>query len=103
MKAVAALRNQFGGHQVMTVAQGEELRAQATAGPKSAAAASTKAATKEKPASSPKEAAAKGRKADQAGPSSGAGATSSGRTKGAASAGPTSGTSTTRKRAATKS
>jgi 6-phosphogluconate dehydrogenase len=103
LQAVAALRGQFGGHQVMTVAQGEELRAQAIAGPKSAATASKKAATKEKPASSPKEAAAKGRKADQAGPSSGSGATSSGRSKGAASAGPTSGTSTTRKRAATKS
>jgi 6-phosphogluconate dehydrogenase len=103
LQAVAALRGQFGGHQVMTVAEGEELRAQAIAGPKSAASASKKAATKEKPASSPKEAAAKGRKADQAGPSSGAGATSSGRSKGAASAGPTSGTSTTRKRAAKKS
>ena len=103
LQAVAALRGQFGGHQVMTVAEGDELRAQATAGPKSAASASKKAAAKEKPAGSPKEAAARGRKADQAGPSSGTGATSSGRTKGAASAGPTSGTSTTRKRAATKS
>ncbi len=103
LQAVAALRGQFGGHQVMTVAEGEELRAQATAGPKSAAAASKKAATKEKPASSPKEAAARGRKADQAGPSSGTGDASAGRAKGAASAGPTSGTSSTRKRAASKS
>ena len=103
LQAVAALRGQFGGHQVMTLAEGDELRAQATAGPKSAASASKKAAAKEKPAGSPKEAAARGRKADQAGPSSGTGATSSGRTKGAASAGPTSGTSTTRKRAAKQS
>ena len=103
LQAVAALRGQFGGHQVMTLAEGDELRAQATAGPKSAASASKKAAAKEKPAGSPKEAAARGRKADQAGPSSGTGATSAGRTKGAASAGPTSGTSTTRKRAAKQS
>ena len=36
MQAVAALRGQFGGHQVMTVAEGEELRARAaTSSPKS--------------------------------------------------------------------
>jgi 6-phosphogluconate dehydrogenase len=103
LQAVAALRGQFGGHQVMTVAEGEELRAQATAGPKSAATARKKAASKEKPPASPKEAAARGRKADSAGPSSGAGDASAGRTKGAASAGPTSGTGSTRKRAAKKS
>ncbi len=103
LQAVAALRGQFGGHQVMTVAQGEELRAEAVAGPASAPSAGKKAARKEKPASSPKEAAAKGRKADSAGPSSGTGDASAGRAKGAASAGPTSGTSSTRKRAASKS
>jgi len=103
LQAVAALRGQFGGHQVMTVAEGEELRAQATAGPKSAATASKKVASKEKPAGSAKEAAARGRKADQAGPSSGTGDASAGRAKGAAAAGPTSGTSSTRKRAAKKS
>ncbi|MFL6081002.1 MAG: phosphogluconate dehydrogenase (NAD(+)-dependent, decarboxylating) [Ornithinibacter sp.] len=103
LQAVAALRGQFGGHQVMTVAEGEELRAEATAGPASAASAGRKAARKEKPASSPQEAAARGRKADEAGPSSGTGDASAGRSKGAASAGPTSGTSTTRKRAARKS
>ncbi|MFL6176391.1 MAG: phosphogluconate dehydrogenase (NAD(+)-dependent, decarboxylating) [Ornithinibacter sp.] len=103
LQAVAALRGQFGGHQVMTVAEGEELRSEATAGPASAASAGRKAARKEKPASSPQEAAARGRKADEAGPSSGTGDASAGRSKGAASAGPTSGTSTTRKRAARKS
>ena len=36
MQAVAALRGQFGGHQVMTVAEGEQLRAEAAAGPASA-------------------------------------------------------------------
>jgi 6-phosphogluconate dehydrogenase len=103
LQAVAALRGQFGGRQVMTVAEGGELRAEATAGPASAASAGRKAARKEKPAGSPQEAAARGRKADQAGPSSGTGDTSAGRAKGAASAGPTSGTSSTRKRAASKS
>ena len=33
LQAVAALRGQFGGHQVMTVAEGEELRAQAAGRP----------------------------------------------------------------------
>ena len=104
MQAVAALRGQFGGHQVMTVAEGEELRAEAAAGPTSAATREQEGrhARRSRP-SSPKEAAARGRKADQAGPSSGTGDTSAGRAKGAASAGPTSGTSSTRKRAASKS
>ena len=33
MQAVAALRGQFGGHQVMTIGEGDELRAEAAAGP----------------------------------------------------------------------
>lgn len=103
LQAVAALRGQFGGHQVMTVAEGDELRAEAHAGPRSAASAGSKAARKERPTRSPEEAAAKGRKVAKAGPSSGAGATTSSRSGGAASAGPTSGTSSTRKRAARKS
>ena len=49
MQAVAALRGQFGGHQVMSIAEGEKLRAEAAAGPTSAAAATAKAARKEKP------------------------------------------------------
>jgi len=103
LQAVAALRGQFGGHVVMSVAEGEQLRAEAAAGPASAKEASAKAARKEKPPRSPKQAAAKGRKAASAGPSSGAGETTSSRRGGAASAGPTSGTSSTRKRAAKKS
>jgi 6-phosphogluconate dehydrogenase len=103
LQAVAALRGQFGGHEVMSVAEGEKLRAESAAGPASAKAVTAKAASKEKPPRSSKQAAAKGRKAASAGPSSGAGATSSSRRGGAASAGPTSGTSSTRKRAAKKS
>ena len=103
MQAVAALRGQFGGHEVMSIAEGDQLRAEAAAGPASAAAATAKASRKETPPKSSKAAAAKGRKAASAGPSSGAGATSSSRRGGAASAGPTSGTSSTRKRAAKKS
>jgi 6-phosphogluconate dehydrogenase len=103
MQAVAALRGQFGGHEVMAVAEGEQLRAEAVAGPASTKAASAKAARKEKPPRSAKQAAAKGRKAASAGPSSGAGETTSSRQGGADSAGPTSGTSSTRKRAAKKS
>ncbi|GAA4408981.1 decarboxylating 6-phosphogluconate dehydrogenase [Fodinibacter luteus] len=104
MQAVAALRGQFGGHKVMTTAEGEDLRAEAVAGPKSATAARRKAERKEAPTRSAKAAAAKGRKAASAGPSSGGGSTS-GRAagSGAASAGPTSGTGSTRKRAAKKS
>ncbi len=103
MQAVAALRGQFGGHEVMTIAEGEKLRAESAAGPASAAATTAKTSRKETTPKSPKAAAAKGRKAASAGPSSGAGATSSSRSGGAASAGPTSGTSSTRKRAARKS
>jgi 6-phosphogluconate dehydrogenase len=102
LQAVAALRGQFGGHQVMTIAEGDGLRAEAVAGPKSADAARKKADRKEAPTRSAKAAAAKGRKAAAAGPSSGGGATSSSG-RGVASAGPTSGTGSTRKRAAKKS
>ncbi len=69
MQAVAALRGQFGGHEVMTVAEGEQLREDAAAGVKSADAASTKAASKEKPPSRGT-AAAKAKKAKAAGPAS---------------------------------
>ena len=103
MQAVAALRGQFGGHEVMAIAEGEKLRAESAAGPASAAATRAKTSRKERTPKSPKAAAAKGRKAASAGPSSGGGATSSSRSGGAASAGPTSGTSSTRKRAARKS
>jgi 6-phosphogluconate dehydrogenase len=102
MQAVAALRGQFGGHQVMTIDEGEELREQAAAGPASPKAARRKAEPKEKPVRSAEAAAAHGRKAAAAGPSSGGGSTSSG-DSGTASAGPTSGTGSTRKRASKKS
>ena len=102
MQAVAALRGQFGGHEVMTVSEGEELRAKAAAGPASPKAARKHAAPKEKPVKSARAAAEQGRKAASAGPSSGSGATSSSDT-GTASAGPTSGTGSTRKRASKKS
>ena len=74
MQAVAALRGEFGGHQVMTIAEGEALRTgvPAEAG---AAAATKKAAAKEKAPRTAKAAAAKGREAAAAGPSSGAGST----------------------------
>ncbi|MBP6526595.1 MAG: decarboxylating 6-phosphogluconate dehydrogenase [Dermatophilaceae bacterium] len=74
MQAVAALRGEFGGHQVMTTAEGEALRTgvPAEAG---AAAATKKAAAKEEAPRTAKAAAAKGREAAAAGPSSGAGST----------------------------
>lgn len=75
MQAVAALRGQFGGHQVMTTAEGDKLRDETAAGPKTAEATVVKAATKEKPPATANEAAAKGRKAAAAGPSSGSGST----------------------------
>ena len=101
MQAVAALRGEFGGHQVMTVNEGEALRAEAAAGPASADEARKKAARKETPTRSAKRAAAKGRDAASAGPSSGGGETTS---KGSGpTSGPTSGTGSTRKRAAKKS
>ncbi|PRY58735.1 6-phosphogluconate dehydrogenase [Knoellia remsis] len=91
MQAVAALRGQFGGHQVMTIAEGDQLRAEATKGVKTPEASKRKAARKEKPVKSAKKAAAVGRKAAAAGPSSGSGSTGS-------AAGPTSGTGSTRAR-----
>ena len=106
MQAVAALRGQFGGHQVMTIAEGEQLRAEAAAGPASAdGRPRTKAARKEKPPRSPKAAAAKGRKAAERRPVVGRAAHTSSSRAGARGtpAGPTSGTSSTRKRAAKKS
>jgi 6-phosphogluconate dehydrogenase len=96
MQAVAALRGQFGGHQVMSIDEGRTLRAEAAAGPRAADTAKAKAARKEKPVKSATKAAAKGRQAAAAGPSSGSGSTGS-------SSGPTSGTASTRKRAAKKS
>ena len=95
MQAVAALRGQFGGHQVMTIAEGQELREEALAGPKKPETARAKADTKEKPVEEAPAAAAEGRKAAAAGPSSGSGSTGS-------PSGPTSGTASTRKRAAKK-
>jgi 6-phosphogluconate dehydrogenase len=101
MQAVAALRGQFGGHQVMTVAEGEDLRTEAAAGPKTADEARAKAARKEEGTTARRaskrttsKAAAKGREAAAAGPSSGSGSTP--RTGGgAAAAGPTSGSGAT--------
>ncbi|MEO5608202.1 MAG: phosphogluconate dehydrogenase (NAD(+)-dependent, decarboxylating) [Ornithinibacter sp.] len=98
MQAVAALRGGFGGHQVMTIAEGEKLRDQDTAGPASADAATKKASSKEKAPRSAKAAAAKGRKTASAGPSSGSGHAGGS----AGSSGPTTGTGSTRKRAAKK-
>ena len=113
MQAVAALRGQFGGHHVMTLEEGESLRAEAAAGPKTADAARAKAERKEeKPAArrtkrkAVKSAADKGREAASAGPSSGSGSTteesgdteksrSTAKSPDAAKAGPTSGTGST--------
>jgi 6-phosphogluconate dehydrogenase len=103
MKAVAALRGGFGGHQVMGVAQGKELRRQGVPEHPKGLKAATAAA--EKRPTSAKKAAAKGRRAASAGPSSGSAATSgSGRSaKKATKAGPTSGTGSTGKRTAARS
>ena len=75
MQAVAALRGEFGGHQVMTTAEGVSLRAGTPAGPATPAAATKKAAAKETAPRTAKAAAAKGREVASAGPSSGAGST----------------------------
>lgn len=108
MQAVAALRGQFGGHHVMTIAEGDELRAQAAEGPKSADAARAKAEPKEERDAEPrkpskrdiKKATAEGRKAAHAGPSSGSGSTTeetggAAKERDATEAGPTSGTGST--------
>ena len=74
MQAVAALRGQFGGHQVMTVAEGEELRAEAVKG---AASPEVSTAQEEKKIAKPDHpASAEQVDASQAGPTSGTGATS---------------------------
>jgi len=95
MQAVAALRGGFGGHQVMTIDEGVELREQGI--PKKAKTAQKKVEPKEKPPKSVAKAAAKGRDAASAGPSSGTGSTSSGgrSRKKATQAGPSSGTGAT--------
>ncbi len=69
MQAVAALRGQFGGHQVMTVAEGEALRDENATGPATAAAASRAASRKEKKPTK-KTAAKKSAEATTAGPAS---------------------------------
>jgi 6-phosphogluconate dehydrogenase len=96
MKAVAALRGQFGGHQVMTVEEGQALRRDVE--PKSAPAVKKATRRAEKRTTSARKAAARGRKAATAGPSSGTGSTPKTRktaaTK-ATTAGPTSGTGST--------
>ena len=74
MQAVAALRGQFGGHQVLTTAEGEALRA----GAQAAAAGTAKPATRAAKTAA-KAAAGSGRKA--AGSSSGTGSTRKGATK----------------------
>ncbi|WP_270887086.1 phosphogluconate dehydrogenase (NAD(+)-dependent, decarboxylating) [Pedococcus sp. 5OH_020] len=97
MQAVAALRGGFGGHQVMTVAEGEELREQGA--PKHPKRVQAKVEAKEQPPKTPQEASSKGRKAAEAGPSSGTGATNgSGRSSARQTrAGATSGTGSTDK------
>ena len=77
MQAVAALRGQFGGHQVMTIAEGERLR-RGDVPPDAPAvkAAADKPLTRGRGAAAEvAAAAAKGRRAAAAGPSSGGGAT----------------------------
>ncbi|MGG5259025.1 phosphogluconate dehydrogenase (NAD(+)-dependent, decarboxylating) [Phycicoccus avicenniae] len=69
MQAVAALRGQFGGHQVMTVAEGQQLRDEAASGPASADEAKAKAGRKEKKPAK-KAAAKKAASAATAGPAS---------------------------------
>ena len=101
MQAVSALRGQFGGHQVMTVDEAKDLRAEAAAGPKTPDEARAKVERKEEGPSTRKpskkavkKAAAKGREAADAGPSSGTGSTPR-KGSGAAAAGPTSGSGAT--------
>jgi 6-phosphogluconate dehydrogenase len=73
MQAVAALRGQFGGHRVMTVAEGDALRQGER--PQTQHAVNKLARKAEKAPGSPRKAAARGRKATASGPSSGAGST----------------------------
>lgn len=72
MKMVAALRGQFGGHPVMSVEEGEQLRHQAGAGDADPTLAKKIEAERQPDAP---EAAARGQQAAEAGPSSGAGTT----------------------------
>ncbi|PKW27962.1 6-phosphogluconate dehydrogenase [Phycicoccus duodecadis] len=69
MQAVAALRGGFGGHQVMTLAEGRKLRAADATGPASADASRRAAKPKEK-APTKKTAAKKAARAATAGPAS---------------------------------
>ncbi|HET7399040.1 MAG TPA: decarboxylating 6-phosphogluconate dehydrogenase [Intrasporangium sp.] len=106
MQAVAALRGEFGGHQVMSVEEGEALRRGEE--PKTLGAVRRVRRAAEKPTTDAAKAARKGRAAAKAGPSSGSGSTgepsSNGgpdgsrrprRERDAATAGPTSGTGST--------
>ena len=88
MQAVAALRGQFGGHQVMTVAEGQELRAEATKGVTSPTASREQEAKKITGSTDASSVQAEGARAASAGPSSGSGSTGE-------SSGPTSGTGST--------
>jgi 6-phosphogluconate dehydrogenase len=94
MQAVAALRGQFGGHQVMTVEEGEALRR----GEEPVTLHEVRE-TREvaEGSTSPEAAASQGREAAEAGPSSGTGSTGGGSssTGAAPDAGPTSGTGET--------
>jgi 6-phosphogluconate dehydrogenase len=87
MQAVAALRGQFGGHQVMTIAEGEELRRRTGA---EGSTVPAPAAAREKE-SAPAHPSAADTDAATAGPSSGTGSTGGGQPGG----GPTSGTEDT--------
>ncbi len=72
MQMVAALRGQFGGHEVMTTDEGERLRQAVVSGDSDIARAAEKKTVEKK---SPKAVARKGQKAAAAGPSSGTGST----------------------------
>jgi 6-phosphogluconate dehydrogenase len=74
MKAVAALRGQFGGHEVMGVEEGRALRRGEA--PKDLTAVRKTTRRAERPTKSAAKAASKGRAAAKAGPSSGTGETS---------------------------
>ena len=87
MQAVAALRGGFGGHQVMTVEEGERLRREAQ--PATAEAVRATGARAEQAPTRPEHTAAAGDAAASAGPSSGTGSTGGG----APGGGPTSGSS----------
>ncbi|EWT01038.1 6-phosphogluconate dehydrogenase [Intrasporangium oryzae NRRL B-24470] len=92
MQAVAALRGEFGGHQVMTVEEGEALRR--GEGPTTLhEVRQTRESAEGSP--TPAAAASQGRAAADAGPSSGTGSTGGSGSGGAADAGPTSGTGET--------